>query len=105
MMSPERGDLRLKGLVQRGETITVTFDDQPITAYKGESVAAALWAAGIRTLRTTAKRGSPRGVFCGIGACQDCLVIVDGRSSQRACRTAVRDGMTIATQSGFGEWS
>ncbi|MCY3894903.1 MAG: (2Fe-2S)-binding protein [Chloroflexi bacterium] len=104
-MSSKPDDLRLEGLVRRGETITVTLDGQPVTAYEGESVAAALWAAGIRTLRTTAKRGSPRGVFCGIGVCQDCLVTIDGRPSQRACRTVVRDGMAIATQPGYGEWS
>ena len=104
-MSSKRDDLRLEGIVRRGEMISVTVDGQSITAYEGETVAAALWAAGIRTLRTTAKGGAPRGVFCGIGVCQDCLVAIDGRPSQQACRTAVRDGMTIATQSGYGEWS
>ena len=104
-MSPEDDDLRLKGVVRRGEPIQVTFDGRPLTAYEGESISAALWAAGIRTLRTTAKHSSPRGIFCNIGVCHDCLVGVDGQPSQRACRTAVRAGMKISTQSGFGEWS
>ncbi len=103
-MSPENGDLRLEGVVRRGEPIQVTFDGHTVTAYEGESVSAALWAAGIRTLRTTAKLGFPRGLFCGIGVCHDCLVTVDGQPSQRACRTAVRAGMKISTQSGYGEW-
>jgi len=55
---------------------------------------AALTAAGIRTLRTNV-RGEPRGVFCGMGVCYDCLVRIDGRASQRACMTKVAEGMRI----------
>ena len=65
-----------------------------MSALEGETVAAALTAAGIRTLRTN-ERGEPRGVFCGMGVCFDCLVRIDGRASQRACMTKVAGGMRI----------
>jgi len=70
------------------ETITITFDGRPLEARRGESLAAALTAHGVRVLRTTRTR-SPRGLFCGMGVCQDCLVEVDGRPNQRACMIKV----------------
>jgi glycine/D-amino acid oxidase-like deaminating enzyme len=81
-----------------GRSISFRFDGQPIEALDGETVAAALSAAGITALRRTAS-GAPRGVFCGMGACWDCVVTVDGRIGQRACLTRARDGMTVL--SGF----
>jgi sarcosine oxidase subunit alpha len=54
-----------------------------------------LWAAGIRGLRKTAKTGEPRGIFCGMGVCYDCLVTIDGVPNQRACMTLVEDRMEI----------
>jgi hypothetical protein len=78
-----------------GRSVSFTFDGQPIEAVDGETVAAALSAAGITTLRRTAS-GAPRGVFCGMGACWDCVVTVDGRIGQRACLTPARDGMTVS---------
>ena len=87
--------------VERGERLTFTFDGEPIVAFRGESVAAALLAAGRRTLRLTAV-GAPRGVFCGMGVCFDCLVVIDGEPSRRACMTFVTEGMRVETQVGFG---
>jgi aerobic-type carbon monoxide dehydrogenase small subunit (CoxS/CutS family) len=46
-------------------------------------------------LRHTARRGAPRGIFCGMGVCFDCLVTVDDRPNVRACITPVRDGMRV----------
>ncbi len=74
-------------------------DGEAIAAYEGETIAAALLAAGRRTFRHTAPGGSPRGIFCGIGVCFDCLVTVDG-SQIRACVTPVRDGMRVSTAEG-----
>ncbi len=42
-----------------------------------------------------ARSGAPRGPFCGMGVCFDCLVTVDGRPSQRACLTKVEAGMDV----------
>jgi len=83
-----------------GSDIKFTFDDQVITAKSGQSVGAALLAAEVRKLRTTRFDQNPRGVFCGIGVCFDCLVVIDGIASQRACIVEVKSGMKVQTQVG-----
>lgn len=85
----------------RGATVTVELDGRPATAYEGETVAALLLAEGHLATRTTAG-GAPRGVFCGMGVCFDCLVVVDGVPNTRACMTWVREGMRVGRQDGFG---
>ena len=75
--------------------VTVTFDGRALPASEGQSVAAALTAAGVRSWRTTRQGGRPRGLFCGIGVCFDCLLTIDGRPGQRACLVPVRDGMIL----------
>lgn len=55
------------------------FDGRRITAYAGDTVAAALWANGIRQLRTSPRSGQPRGMFCAMGVCQECVVLIDGQ--------------------------
>jgi predicted molibdopterin-dependent oxidoreductase YjgC len=79
----------------RGDSFLLEVDGTPIIAYEGETVAAALLAAGYRTFRHTA-HGQPRGLFCGIGVCFDCLVTVDGRPHLRACQTLARPGMRVS---------
>ena len=79
------------------ERAAFRFDGREIRALAGDSVAAALAANGERRLRRT-RDGKWRGVFCGMGVCQECLVTIDGVPSQRACMTRVRDGMVIETQ-------
>ena len=79
---------------------TIEFDGRAIPAWPGESVAAALLAAGHHYLRT-AEDGSPRGVLCGIGVCWECRCIIDGRQNTRACMTEVRPGMTVRRQRGL----
>jgi D-hydroxyproline dehydrogenase subunit alpha len=75
----------------------ITFDGQAIAGLKGETIAAALAGAGIRGFRHT-RTGAMRGVFCGMGVCQDCLVTVDGLPNQRACMTELRDGAEVLSQ-------
>ncbi len=87
---------RLTKNIERGGTVTVTVDGQPIAAHQGETIAAVLLAAGRRTFRHTVPGGHPRGIFCGIGLCFDCLVAVDG-VQVRACVTPVREGMQVST--------
>jgi D-hydroxyproline dehydrogenase subunit alpha len=81
-----------------GRAISFQFNDQPIEALEGETIGAALSAAGITTLRHTPS-GAPRGLFCGMGACFDCVVTVNGRIGQRACLTQAAAGMAVT--SGF----
>lgn len=88
--------------MRRGPAVTITVDGRTVTAYEGESVAAALLADGDLSTRTTMD-GEPRGLFCGMGVCFDCLVIVDGVPSTRACVTWVRGGMDVARQAGPGD--
>ncbi|MET4060272.1 putative molibdopterin-dependent oxidoreductase YjgC [Arthrobacter sp. UYP6] len=75
--------------------IRATFNGQPITAADGATVGGALVANGITSWRSTRQKDRPRGLFCGIGVCFDCLVEVDGQPNERACMVRVRDGMSI----------
>ena len=75
------------------KTITIYYEDRPI--------AAALAAAGIRVHRTTEKTHEPRGVYCAMGRCTDCMMIVDGEPNVRTCITPVRDGMRVQVQHGL----
>lgn len=97
-------DSRTDGAITRGPEIDIIVDGQLLQAFEGESVAAALLAVGRRMLRTTSRRGEPRGLYCGIGICFDCAMTIDGQPSVRACQTQVRAGMRIETQSGEGTW-
>ncbi|WP_166352262.1 (2Fe-2S)-binding protein [Phytoactinopolyspora limicola] len=81
---------------------TFDFDGQAIPFRPGQSVGAALLAAGIRSWRTTRVGGRPRGMFCGIGVCFDCLVIVDGQPNQRACLVPARAETDVRRQEGSG---
>ncbi|NLG86389.1 MAG: (2Fe-2S)-binding protein [Firmicutes bacterium] len=84
--------------------VPLEVDGQVIWAKEGEPIAAALLAYGIRLCRTTKRRGEPRGVFCGIGHCTDCVMTVDGIPNVRTCVTPVRAGMKVTTQRGLGQW-
>jgi hypothetical protein len=77
------------------DRLTLTLDGTPVDAVPGQSVGAALTSAGIRSWRTTRGGGRPRGLFCGIGVCYDCLLTVDGVPNQRACLVPVQDGMLL----------
>lgn len=85
---------RIEG-VGRGTPITITVNGQPVQAYSGESIAAALMAAGWRSFRRTAVNSTPRGFFCGMGICFDCLVTVDGVPNVRSCMTEAREGCVV----------
>ena len=87
-------DLRIASMA-RGAKLTLLVNGKTFTAYQGESVHAALLAAGYRILRKTDHGGEPRGIFCGMGVCYDCLVTINGVPNQRACMTLVEDHMEI----------
>ncbi|GAC1485479.1 MAG: hypothetical protein NVS2B11_11360 [Acetobacteraceae bacterium] len=77
------------------DAVNLSFDGRLLVAAQGQSVGAALVTQGITAWRSTRKDARPRGLFCGIGVCFDCLVTVDGMSNQRACLVEVREGMQI----------
>jgi predicted molibdopterin-dependent oxidoreductase YjgC len=80
----------------------IEVDGRLISAEAGQTVAAALIGAGIVVFRHT-PAGAPRGLFCGMGVCFDCLVTVDGLAEQRACMTPVQRGMRVQTGSAEGD--
>lgn len=92
--------VRSSGLEAAPPRIELTFAGRRLAADATDTVASALIAAGELACRETAD-GQRRGVFCGMGVCQDCLVTVDGVPGQRACMTPVRDGMTVERQPAF----
>jgi predicted molibdopterin-dependent oxidoreductase YjgC len=82
--------------------VSFTFDGTPMTAEVGQTVGAALLAAGVRSWRVTRSGGRPRGLFCGIGACFDCLIDVNGDRAVRACLVPVREGDEVRTSASVG---
>ena len=85
------------------QSVRIVVDGRPIAAAPGDSVAAALLAAGVLACRTTPVSGAPRAPYCMMGVCFECLVAIDGVGSRQACLTRVRDGMAIETQQGKRE--
>jgi len=88
---------------KKGRLVDILVDGKPIPAHEGEPILAALVAGGIRINRYTVKKHEPRGLFCGIGQCTDCAMIVDGQPNVRTCITPVRAGMIIITQDGLSK--
>lgn len=84
------------------DEFTIRFDGSEIGCRPGWTVGAALTAAGVRSWRSTRREGRPRGLFCGIGVCFDCLVTVNGQPSVRACLAPARPGDVVRTQEGAG---
>ena len=87
---------RVPGL-ERGVPFELLVDGEALRAYPGETVAAALLAAGRRALRRTAQRGELRGLYCVMGVCGECAVAVGGEPGVRACVTVALPGMVITT--------
>ncbi len=97
-------DHPILGRTELGKAITIHVDGKPIGAFEGEPIAAALAAAGYKVFHRTEKRGDPRGIFCAIGRCTDCMMVVDGKPNVRTCVTPAADGMKVQTQIGLGAW-
>lgn len=80
----------------------ITVDGVELMAREGETIAATLIAHGIRAFRRTEKFREPRGIFCGIGQCTDCIMTVNGKANVKTCVTRVEPGMVVQTQIGHG---
>jgi sarcosine oxidase subunit alpha len=76
-------------------TISFWFQGKRLEALEGETIAAALLANGIRTLRVHEETGTPRGIYCNIGHCFECRVTVNGVPGLRGCMTQVEDDMDV----------
>ncbi len=84
-----------------GAGVTLFVDGEPVQARRGQTVATALLAQGRRVLRHTRNGGNPRGLFCAMGVCFDCVMTIDGLQGTRACMTQVEDGMQVRTPTRF----
>ena len=84
-----------------GEMVTLKVEDKPVTVPAGDSVAAAVYAAGFNHFRESPISNTPRAPYCMMGVCFECLVEIDGSPNHQACMTTVRDGMCIKIQKGL----
>ena len=88
------------GEMPERKEVSFTFDGKEFSGLEGEPIMVALRAAGVKVHRYTKKDHKPRGVFCAIGRCTDCVMIVDGKPNIRTCVTPLRGGMIVQTQYG-----
>lgn len=88
------------GKAEESRIVTFTYDGKKMEGYEGEPIATALKAAGVMVHRHTKKYDRPRGVFCAIGRCTDCVMVVDGKPNVRTCITPLVEGMIVETQYG-----
>jgi len=82
--------------------VNFTFEGRAMAGRTGDSVAAALAANGVRSLRHSEKAARPRGFFCAVGKCASCLMVVDGQPNTMVCMEPLRDGMKVERQRGRG---
>jgi predicted molibdopterin-dependent oxidoreductase YjgC len=87
---------------KKGKIVCFTFDGQEMTGYEGETIAAALHAAGIRVLSHSPEHQRPRGFFCAIGNCSSCMMEVNGVPNVKVCVEPLAEGMVVRTQEGKG---
>jgi hypothetical protein len=81
-----------------GEAVRIYFDGEPIDGIAGQTIGGILLASGRLAWRTTSVEEKPRGLFCGIGVCYDCLVVVNGLRDVRACQRRASAGDAVSTQ-------
>jgi hypothetical protein len=91
-------DKRIRYGIKKNKHVEIVVDDEKVLAFEGESVAAALIGAGKRIFRKSDKLQSPRGLYCGIGQCQECRTTIDDIPDTLACQTFVAHGMKISTK-------
>lgn len=82
--------------------VSFLFEGEKLKGYKGEPIASALHANGIKVLRKSIRYNRPRGFFCAIGNCSSCLMVVDGEPNVRTCIKELKEGMVIERQIGKG---
>jgi len=87
---------------KRGKKIKFIFNGREYEGYEGESIAAALHAAGVKVLGKSLFKHRPRGFYCAIGNCSSCLMMVNGEPNVRTCITELAEGMIVETQNGKG---
>ena len=99
-MSERLAEHPILGIQEKGRIVSFTYNGRKLEGHEGEPVAVALKVAGVMVHRYTAKRHEPRGIFCAIGRCTDCVMVVDGVPNVRTCITPLKEGMDVKTQDG-----
>lgn len=94
-MSERILDHPMLGKLDESNYVSFTFNGKEYTGLENESLAAALLANDVRTLRHHEESGSPRGIYCNIGHCYECRVSIDGKQGERACLTPLKAGMDV----------
>ncbi len=89
---------RIQTGVERKKCFEIEVNGERILTYEGETIAATLLAAGKRICRKTTKKKEPRGVYCGIGICFECRMIVDGKPNTRVCQTLATPNCKVQNQ-------
>lgn len=93
-----RDERRIYKGVERGQPFEIEVDGEKIIAYEGETVGTVLLASGRKTLRYTKKFEQLRGLYCGIGLCQECRMVINGVPNTQACPTLAAPGIQVETQ-------
>ena len=83
------------GKIDKSKEVHIFYEGRELLAYEGETVASVLTSYGIRDFRYTRKKKEPRGVYCSIGRCTDCMMTINGKKNIRSCITAVEEGMQV----------
>jgi hypothetical protein len=87
---------------EKGRKVTFTFDGKPMEGFEGEPIAIALRSNEVLVHRYTTRRNEPRGIFCAIGRCTDCIMVVNGMPNIRTCVEPLSEAMVVQTQKGKG---
>jgi hypothetical protein len=90
--------LRIKSVIARKQPFKIQVNGRQVIAYPGETIATVLLADGYKMFRHSALSAEPRGAFCGMGLCFDCLVTLNGKPNVRACITVVQPGDMVERQ-------
>ena len=74
--------------------ITIFINERPTNAVSGETVAAVLLRESIYAVHTT-QDGKPRGPYCMMGVCFDCMITLENGQSEQACQIDATEGLKI----------
>ncbi len=88
---------------ETADAVTVEVEGRPVVVPRGASAAAAALIAGLASTRASPVTGEPRAPYCMMGACFECLLVIDDEPSQQGCLVTVRPGMRIRRQEGARE--
>ena len=80
---------------------TVSIDGCQVEAPVGEILAVTLFVNRKLILKYSSRKKEPRGFFCLMGSCQECLVQVNNRIVP-SCQMVVKEGIIIKT--GINKW-